>query len=505
MAGLALFGNMVDLLISNEPVKIHHRLESVKLIPQSATTGSDPHHHGLVTKQAVARPEIAAPERSRVFEMAVTAKDNRDRGRPTAWSAAVDSLAADADGQGDHPRLIIVSAGNTDGASWMHYPESNDTDSVHDPAQAWNALTVGAYTELDTISESDTDGLHPIAPKGGLSPYSTTSLTWDPHWPLKPDVVFEGGNVAKDSTRPWRIDSLSLLTSHFRPIDQLFSTINATSAAAALAAKFAARIMAAYPQLWPETIRALVVHSAEWTESMESTYLGSSRKKSDYVNLIRRCGFGIPDLDGALWSVSNSLSMVIQEGLIPFHRESGKQPAPREMHLHSLPWPRDVLHSLGETAVTMRVTLSYFVEPSPSRRGARSRYRYESHGLRFDVKRPTESIRQFRSRINAAGRPQDYKSTDSDDSNWLVGTQGRHKGSLHSDIWSGTAADLASRGFIGVYPALGWWKSRPALQQYDRAVRYALVVSIDAPEVDVDLYAAVAEQIAAPIEVETGT
>ena len=55
------------------------------------------------------------------------------------------------------------------------------------------------------------------------------------------------------------------------------------------------------------------------------------------------------------------------------------------MHLHDLPWPRDVLEDLGETPVEMRVTLSYFIEPNPSRRGHRSRYRYESHGLRFDV------------------------------------------------------------------------------------------------------------------------
>ena len=75
-------------------------------------------------------------------------------------------------------------------------------------------------------------------------------------------------------------------------------------------------------------------------------------------------------------------------------RETGKQPTLRDMHLHNLPWPRDVLEDMGETQVEMRVTLSYFIEPNPSRRG-HSRYRYESHGLRFDVKRPLESIDNF--------------------------------------------------------------------------------------------------------------
>ena len=51
-----------------------------------------------------------------------------------------------------------------------------------------------------------------------------------------------------------------------------------------------------------------------------------------------------------------------------------------------MPWPLDELEQLGETQVEMRVTLSYFIEPNPSSRGFRSRYRYESHGLRFECK-----------------------------------------------------------------------------------------------------------------------
>ena len=56
---------------------------------------------------------------------------------------------------------------------------------------------------------------------------------------------------------------------------------------------------------------------------------------------------------------------------------------------------------------------------------------------------------------------------------------------------------------IAVYPASGWWKTRPALERYDRAARYALIVGIKAPEADVDLYAEVASRIGAPVVVET--
>ena len=487
-------------------MEIGHRLESVKILPAGGATGADPRHHGYLTGEAVARPEIAAPFRPRVFGMAVTARDNRDRGRPSAWSSALDSLAADADGDGESPRLLVVSAGNVeDPNAWSRYPTSNDTDGVHDPAQAWNALTVGACTDLVRITEPDAGGCAPVAPRGGLSPFSTTSLTWQEQWPLKPDVVLEGGNAAKDSLSAVWMPSLSLLTTHNRPAERLFATANATSAATALASRMAAQAMAAYPELWPETVRALIVHSAEWTDAMKRAFLPANRppSKADYRGLLRRCGFGRPDLDRALWSAANSLTMIVQESLQPFKREGGKPPSLRDMHLHDLPWPGGVLEGLGETRVEMRVTLSYFIEPNPSRRGARSRYRYESHGLRFDVKRPLETVDAFRKRINAAARDEEEGAGPGDgDPAWLVGARGRHRGSLHGDIWRGSAADLASRGHIAVYPAMGWWKTRHALERYDRAARYALIVGIATPATDIDFYASVANRIEGAAAVE---
>src|ERR1035438_757223 len=109
----------------------------------------------------------------------------------------------------------------------------------------------------------------------------------------------------------------------------------------------------------------------------------------------------------------------------------------------------------------MRVTLSYFIEPNPSARGTASKYHYPSHRLRFDVRRPLESTPDFIARINAAAAQDDEgEQVNPKDPAWCLGEKLRNRGSLHQDIWEGTAADLASRGFLAVYPALGWW--RPA-------------------------------------------
>ena len=263
-----------------------------------------------------------------------------------------------------------------------------------------------------------------------------------------------------------------------------------------------AQVAAEYPNLWPETIRALLVHAAEWTEAMRATYLPRLRSsKESHEQLVRRCGFGVPNLNRALYSVADSLTMVVQQRLRPFQR-AGQQPSLRDMHLHRLPWPTGALEDLGELPVEMRVTLSYFIEPNPSRRGQSQRYAYQSHGLRFDVRRPTETVNGFRQRINASAVAEDRgRPPRSKDPNWLLGIQNRHKGSLHCDIWRGTAADLASRDSIAVYPTSGWWKTRPALERYNLPAPYALVVSIKAPEAAVDLYTEVANRVEAPVEV----
>jgi hypothetical protein len=236
MAGLALLGDLTSVLASPDSIDVSHRLESAKRLDRNHSNHGDPDHHGYLTTEAVSRPEITAPERQRVFGLAITARDARDRGRPSAWSATIDRLVVDYDNQGETQRLFVISAGNIqDPNAWAEYPASNSTDGIHDPGQAWNALTVGASTELIHITEPDTDGYQSVAPAGGLSPFSTTSNVWGSHWPLKPDVVFEGGNAAKDALSAVSMPSLSLLTTNADIASRLFTATNATSAATALA------------------------------------------------------------------------------------------------------------------------------------------------------------------------------------------------------------------------------------------------------------------------------
>lgn len=265
-----------------------------------------------------------------------------------------------------------------------------------------------------------------------------------------------------------------------------FAATGDTSAAVCAAARFGAIVRAEYPEFWPETIRALLVDSAEWSERMRAE-IEADHKTSKLEHLLRCFGYGVPQLERAVWSGSDALTLVVQDELQPFAGDKSN-----EMHMHALPWPRDVLASLGEVQVELRVTLSYFIEPHPASRGWKKRHRYASHGLRFAVQKPIESVKKFSKRVNGAARDEDEPKPDAGDPDgWLLKSDLRGKGSLHHDRWQGTAADLATRQHIAVYPVIGWWRERKALGRSDSKARYALVVSIRTPVSDTDIYTAV--------------
>lgn len=512
MAGLALFGDLTPLLTGRAPVHLRHRLESVKILPPPGAPPNDPDLYGAVVAQAVSLVEIEAADRRRTFSMAVTAPDQRDRGQPTSWSAAIDALAAGRsfnpttsgleylDGAEDAHRLFIISAGNVQGMFEAAHLARSDVEVIHDPGQAWNALTVGGYTDLaqvDLSSNPGWAGWSPLAPAGELSPCSCTGVGFQRTWPIKPDVVMEAGNgkLSASGDADFPADPLTLLTTNFEPATRLLVTTWATSAAASQAGRLAGEITAHYPSLWPETARALLVHSAEWTPQM-MTHFANANTKSKIEALVRRYGFGVPSLQRAMRSANNALTLVVQDTISPF--EDGKL---NEWHIHDLPWPKDALSELFDAQVRLRVTLSYFVEPNPARRGWRTRHRYQSHGLRFDVKLPGESDDNFRRRLNQqALEGEDRPDGGGDSAEWLLGTVARHRGSIHSDVWTGTAARLAARSRIGIYPVSGWWKDLKKRDRSALGVRYALVVSIETDRVDVDIWTPVATQVGVPVE-----
>ena len=487
MSGLVIYGDLQTALESKEKIHIHHKLESVKLIPFSGKNNPKK-LYGYLTKQGINRVEIEKPNRKRTVCMAVTSTDDRDKGRPSSWSGAIDQISSGVEEEGKK-RFLIISAGNVrDAKEWKKYPSSNITNAVHDPAQSWNALTVGAYTDKELIKDPKLKGYKPIAKKEELSPFSTTSCSWETtKWPVKPDIVMEGGNIAKDDNQfTTEAEDLSLLSLHHKPQERQFDMISATSAATAQASWLASQIQCKYKEIWPETIRALIVHSAEWKEGMKKQFWDRDEsEKRSYKKMLRIFGYGVPDLNKAIASYQNSLTLISENTLQPFTKK-GSSYSTKDMHFYEMPWPKEVLQNLpDETKIQLKFTLSYFVEPGPGEIGWKDKYRYPSHGLRFSLIGPQETKDSFIKRINKAVRDEEESVPSRTDDRWKFGTQNRDLGSIHSDVWEGSAHEIAVCNLMAIYPTIGWWKTRTHLKKFDQKARYSLIVSLSTEEENV--------------------
>lgn len=505
MAGLALHGDLTAALSDQGERVLSHRIESVKILPPNGFAPTELRNYGPITQAAVALPEIAMPERRRVFCMAIT-NENVSGAIPSAWSAAIDQAAAGTmigdNEDAPNKRLIILSGGNTPAEIDARRIRSQDDYPMEDPSQAWNALTVGGYTDLIEINDNGYEAWSPMVQAGELSPHSRTSVTWPQSAPFKPEIVMEAGNRALNPARTeaLTVGSLSLLTTGDNVTQAPLVAFEATSAAASQAARLAARISADHPEFWPEMIRGLMIHSAEWTPNMLAAIQARTAKRERYA-LIRRFGYGVPDYERATASASNHLALLAQADIQPFRLEGGRNF--NECHYYNLPIPRDMLEALGNETVELKITLSYFINPNPGLGANVDPQRYRSHGLRFDLRRKGETVGRFKSRVNAAEPDDNSNSVDPDDERWKFGGKSISAGSLHCDVWAGPAIDLAGRDMLCIKPVNGWSRKRSTREVCNAVHRYALVVTIKTQDTEIDLYTPIEAAINVPVTLET--
>lgn len=337
MAGMALHGDLTAALADQSERTLRHRLESVKFLPPDGFDRSEPRSYGPLTQAAVALPEIESPDRPRVFCMAVTNQDVSGS-IPSAWSAALDQAAAGTmiGDETDAPRrLILVSAGNVPAEIQVDRHRPQNEFPIEDPAQAWNVITVGGYTDMIDVQGRGYEDWTPMVGAGELSPHSRTSELWPQNTPFKPELVMEAGNRAYNRARTEALtfSSLSPLTTG-NQANNLLVSFDATSAATAQAARLAARLVADHPEFWPETIRGLMVHSAEWTAPMLASLTARAGKR-DRLELIRRFGYGVPDYDRATASANHHLALFAQAEIQPFRMEGGRKFG--DCHYYGLP------------------------------------------------------------------------------------------------------------------------------------------------------------------------
>jgi hypothetical protein len=162
-----------------------------------------------------------------------------------------------------------------------------------------------------------------------------------------------------------------------------------------------------------------------------------------------------------------------------------------------LPWPADILAGeLYATDVTLKITLSYYIEPNPGSKNKRyvNNFHYHSHALEFAVIKEREDLDQFKRRISAAAELDDDR-VDNTDETWSI-KRVRYRGSVKKDFITMSGADMSVRNKIAVFPKPGWYRSRKKLHKENTIVRYSLVVTVETPDVNIDIVTPVLNQIA---------
>jgi hypothetical protein len=406
---------------------------------------------------------------------------------------------------------MIVSAGNARDSKWLtlaeQHPHLQLSEKIHEPAQATNALTVGAFTERVQLPHGPSYAEYRVVAtrKGGISPFTSTGPAGN-DWPIKPDIVMEGGNLAvSDTLYDSGVDTLSALTTRKTQVaGRPLTTINMTSEATARASHLAARIWAQEPNLRPESVRALIVHSASWTPTMVEQFKGINDR-------LQACGYGVPAQRIAS-ECARDVATVIIEDVMPNavieeepkkqrpKRSSTKTTAPkgrRKVKLYRLPLPESLL-ATPDADVELRVTLSYFAEPNKFGRTV-----FRGLDLKWYMQGPQELEEEFLQRINALRRPKGpggkrVNVSTKKEFDWDIGIQLRKRGTVQSDRWRGKMSALAGDKLIAIVPVLGWWQQRRDLKTQE--MRFSLVVSVFGPGV----YAAIKPRVetAAAVTVE---
>ncbi len=242
--------------------------------------------------------------------------------------------------------LFVVAAGNANVSAFFDgepprkpYPDFllDPACRVLAPAEALNGLTVGGLTPAQEILPKNPDR-ELVAPKRAPSPFSRAGALKNV---VKPELVDVAGNVAYDRTlKRWvtNVPGLGVATTSPRLAEgQLLGFAHGTSVAAPKVAYLAARILDRYPEATPNLLRALLIQSARCPEGV------ADWNKTEALKL---CGFGVPDLDRALFCRSERATLYY-EGEIEVD----------EVKLFEIPVPIEFARAAGRKSIS--VTVAY--------------------------------------------------------------------------------------------------------------------------------------------------
>jgi len=347
VAGIAVFGDLRGQLAAGT-LNRGARICSAKVVDQN---GEFPERRLTPNQMREAITRLNVELGCRIFVVALG--DRRkiyDGGKVGPWAATLDELVAELD------VVIIVSAGNRDAIRSGNRVEQAVTDypdylleasnRLCEPAGAMNVVTVGAIAHGNGLAPgvADNVGVRPITGIDEPSPFTRAGPGL--RGAIKPDFVDVGGTLVYDPfVRSLRgghdVVEAGVVTLHFQPVDQLFTTCSGTSFAAPLVAYKASQILAAFPTASSNLIRALLTTGASLPAAAEArlSLLGVDAQRAV-------CGHGQIDLERAAFSDDARVALYAEDELEVDH-----------FAVYQVPIPEPYQTEHGRR--TIRVTLAF--------------------------------------------------------------------------------------------------------------------------------------------------
>lgn len=395
------------------------------------------------------------------------------------WAAEIDMQTY------KHDVLFIQAAGNILRdviSAYMRagyqYPEylERELSRISDPAQSLFALTVGSVAIQDFENEDSIS----LGCKDEISSFSRSGPgIWDV---IKPEVVEYGGTdvINKESgypilTTPSEVCPELLRRSPEGPAYARDAV--GTSFSTPKVAHIAAEIEKILPDAPALLYRALIAQSARWPEYSQG--LGNNELQT----LLRRIGYGIPNLDRATHNNEYRITLITPSTL-----KIGEG----EAHIFSIPIPKQ-LSSVGEDyTILVEITLSYAAAPRRTRRRPKN---YLSTWVDWICSKIGENSEVFARRVFETG----VSIEDDGNFTWMLGEAknkgridgfSRKTGTLQKDWCTINSNQLSDAFCVAVRGHKGWGSMYKA--------NYSLAVSFEALDQDIPIY----EPIRTMVEVE---
>lgn len=435
-------------------------------------------------------PQIARDMRvlngTRILNHSICSRAPFPRQRMSVWAEAIDRAAYDGGGEGS---LFILAAGNIDGyVPSLNQFEQLIRDAGHpaclgdercrlrNPAQAINALTVGAYVpEAATLFRTrQLLNREPIART--LEPSPVTRSGFGYLGEIKPEVVEEGGNFYTDPSRtvftnPQATD-VAVANSQSATDGRLIRFMNGTSVATPKTTHLGGLIERTITDASVDLIRALIVNSAEWPLELASREL-----------TLRLFGYGVPRPERAL-EPGGARCLIALEDTIRIG----------DANYYRIPFPTDLFERNPETIIRVSITLAY---RAPVRKTNRV---YRGTVVQWRLSRRGESLDHLRRRCSSfTGDADEIPDPPVGDWNWEIGSQRRKKGTCQKDWFDAPAAYFGDELFLAVIGSRGWLSGDQQRAGFEQS--FAAAVTIEATGTAIPIHEAIEARVEVPLPV----